>query len=103
MPEILIAGRKRAYPGWFLRRKTANPETFSDADIDEYLRVFVKDSDLLAGLGYCRAANLPARQNRASSARGKLRMPVLALGPTKAPSPTWRPHSWRPPKMCGAR
>jgi pimeloyl-ACP methyl ester carboxylesterase len=80
LPEMLIAGRERAYLDWFLRRKTANPETFSDADIAEYLRVFVKDGGLRAGLSYYRAASLSAQQNRELSAKGKLRMPVLALG-----------------------
>jgi microsomal epoxide hydrolase len=80
LPETLISGRERPYLDWFLRRKTANPETFSDADIDEYLRVFTKDGGLRAGLGYYRAAALSARQNRELAARGKLPMPVLALG-----------------------
>jgi pimeloyl-ACP methyl ester carboxylesterase len=80
LPEMLIAGREREYLDWFLRRKTANPETFSDADIAEYLRVFVKDGGLRAGLAYYRAAALSGQQNRELSARGKLKMPVLALG-----------------------
>ena len=80
LPEMLIAGREREYLDWFLRRKTANPETFSDADITEYLRVFTKDGGLRAGLAYYRAAALSAQQNRELSARVKLAMPVLALG-----------------------
>jgi len=80
LPEMLIAGRELKYLDWFLRRKTANPETFSDADIAEYLRVFVKDGGMRAGLAYYRAAALSAQQNRELSAKGKLQMPVLALG-----------------------
>ena len=80
LPEMLIAGREREYLDWFLRRKTANPETFSDADVAEYLRVFIKDGGLRAGLAYYRAAALSAEQNRQLSAKGKLQMPVLALG-----------------------
>ena len=80
LPEMLIAGREREYLDWFLRRKTANPETFSDADIGEYLRTFVRDGGLRAGLAYYRAAALSAQQNRELAARGKLLMPVLALG-----------------------
>ena len=79
LPELLIAGKERLYLDWFLRRKTANPQTFTDADIDEYLRVFTKEGGLRAGLAYYRAADVSARQNRELSARGKLRMPVLAL------------------------
>ncbi|WP_321784534.1 alpha/beta fold hydrolase [Paraburkholderia sp. J94] len=79
LPEVLITGKERAYLDWFLRRKTANPLTFTDADLDEYERVFRKDGGLRAGLAYYRAAAESARQNRALSAQGKLAMPVLAL------------------------
>lgn len=80
LPEMLIAGREREYLDWFLRRKTANPEVFTDADMEEYLRVFKKEGGLRAGLSYYRAAALSARQNRALCAAGKLKMPILALG-----------------------
>jgi pimeloyl-ACP methyl ester carboxylesterase len=79
LPELLITGREREYLDWFLRRRAANPETFSEADIDEYLRVFKKPGGLRAGLAYYRAASLSAQQNREFSAAGKLRLPVLAL------------------------
>lgn len=79
LPETLIAGREREYLAWFLRRKTANPETFTEADMDEYERVFKKDGGLRAGLAYYRAASLSARQNRELNTKGKLKMPVLAL------------------------
>lgn len=80
LPEMLIGGREWAYLDWFLRRKTANPEAFSDADIEEYLRVFTKNGGLRAGLATYRAAAVSAQQNRELCARGKLAMPVLALG-----------------------
>lgn len=79
LPEQLIGGRERAYLEWFLRRKTANPQAFSDADVDEYMRVFTREGGLRAGLAYYRAAAESARQNRELSARGKLSMPLLAL------------------------
>ena len=80
LPESLITGREREYLDWFLRRKAANPETFADVDLDEYLRVFKKDGGLRAGLAYYRAAAQSAEQNRTLAAKGKLAMPVLALG-----------------------
>jgi pimeloyl-ACP methyl ester carboxylesterase len=80
LPEMLITGREREYLDWFLRRKTANPESFPDADVEEYLRIFKKEGGLRAGLAYYRAAALSAQQNRALCAKGKLKMPVLALG-----------------------
>ena len=80
LPESLIAGREREYLDWFLRRKTANPEAFSDAELGEYLRIFKKDGGLRAGLAYYRAAGVSAQQNRDLAAKGKLQMPLLALG-----------------------
>ncbi|MGN6579486.1 MAG: alpha/beta fold hydrolase [Bordetella sp.] len=80
LPETLIAGKEREYLDWFLRRKTANPDAFADADLEEYLRIFKKDGGLRAGLAYYRAAHVSARQNRALKDRGHVAMPVLALG-----------------------
>lgn len=80
LPEVLITGREREYLDWFLRRKTADPATFSDAALEEYLRVFKQAGGLRAGLAYYRAAAVSAQQNRDLNARGKLPMPVLALG-----------------------
>ena len=80
LPESLIVGREREYLDWFLRRKTANPEAFSDAELGEYLRIFKKDGGLRAGLAYYRAAGVSAQQNRDLAAKGKLQMPLLALG-----------------------
>lgn len=78
LPEALIEGRERTYLNWFLQRKAANPQVFSDADFEEYLRVFLY-SGLKGGLAYYRAVSLSAQQNRELSAKGKLEMPVLAV------------------------
>jgi len=80
LPETLITGREREYLDWFLRRKTANPDTFTDADLDEYLRIFRKDGGLRAGLAYYRAAHVSAQQNVELKERGMLDVPLLALG-----------------------
>ncbi|MBB6248439.1 alpha/beta hydrolase [Rhodanobacter sp. A1T4] len=80
LPELLIAGHEREYLDWFLRRKTANPATFSDGDIEEYLRIFKKDGGLRAGLAYYRSAAQSAIQNKALSGKGKLKAPLLAVG-----------------------
>ena len=44
------------------------------------MHVFTKDGGLRAGLAYYRAAALSAHQGRELGARGKLKLPVLALG-----------------------
>ena len=79
LPEAMISGKERIYLDWFLRRKAANPEAFSEADLDEYERVFVKDGGIRAGLAFYRAISRSADQNRALQAQGKLKMPVLAV------------------------
>lgn len=79
LPEALITGRERIYLDWFLRRKAADPFSFSEADLDEYERIFTLAGALRAGLAFYRAASLSAAQNRALTAARKLAMPVLAL------------------------
>ncbi|WP_315717352.1 MULTISPECIES: alpha/beta hydrolase [unclassified Bradyrhizobium] len=80
LPEMLIHGRERDYLAWFLRRKGADPQAFSESDLDEYARVLTKAGGLRAGLAYYRAAALSALQNRELKQRGKLKPPVLAVG-----------------------
>ncbi len=78
LPEELINGRESFYMNWFLNRKSGNPLVFSDADREEYLRVFLKNG-LKGGLAYYRAVSTSAQQNRELSAKGKLTMPILAV------------------------
>jgi pimeloyl-ACP methyl ester carboxylesterase len=80
LPELLISGREREYVTWLLRRKAADPQSFADADIDEYVRVIRQDGGLRAGLAFYRAFAESAEQNRVLAGRGKLTVPVLALG-----------------------
>lgn len=79
LPEALITGRERIYLEWFLKRKTACPDVFSDGDINEYLRVLTLSGGLRAGLAYYRSVARSAAQNRRLQDQGKLRMPVLAV------------------------
>ncbi|WP_236024823.1 alpha/beta fold hydrolase [Arenibaculum pallidiluteum] len=87
LPETLIAGKEREYLDWFLRRKAADPMVFTEADFDEYLRIFRAPGALRAGLAYYRAIPESAEQNRASAARGKLPMPVLAISASQGSIP----------------
>ncbi len=80
LPEALIAGRERIYLDWFLRRKVANPHSISDADLDEYVRIFTLPGALRAGLAYYRDVHISAAQNRDLVTKGKIAVPVLAVG-----------------------
>lgn len=81
LPEALIQGRERVYLSWFYRSFGHRPNVVSEADIDEYLRTYSQPGAMRAGLAFYRALPLDAAHNRELlAARGKLAMPVLALG-----------------------
>jgi pimeloyl-ACP methyl ester carboxylesterase len=80
LPEALLGGRERILIQWFFQRKTANPAgVFSQADIDEYDRVYSKLGNLVGMLGYYRAVFEDMEQN-ADLAKARIKIPILALG-----------------------
>ncbi|CAM5280372.1 alpha/beta fold hydrolase [Streptomyces antimycoticus] len=80
LPEALLQGRERILIEWFFSRKTANwRTTFSNADIDEYERVYQTPGGLRGMLGYYRAVLEDIEQNTPLMRR-KIDVPVLALG-----------------------
>ncbi|WP_027211399.1 alpha/beta fold hydrolase [Burkholderia sp. WSM2232] len=79
LPEMLLAGRERAYLEWFFWTKTANPACYGEEDIAEYLRTYCAPGGMRSGLAFYRAAALSAEQNRAMSRDRNLTMPVLGL------------------------
>ncbi len=63
---------------FFFLRRSGESLTFSEADLDEYLRIL--RAKVACAQGWLtRAAALSAAQNRALSERVKLSVPVLAL------------------------
>ncbi len=79
LPEMLVAGRERAYISWFFQNFAYNPRAITDADIDEYARCLAQPGALRAGFEYYRAAGQDA-VDFAAAARERLAIPVLALG-----------------------
>lgn len=79
LPEALISGREDIYLEWFLRRKTASPMAFSDADMSEYVRLLRQNGALRAGLAPYREVTVSAAQNRSLSEQGKMALPLLAI------------------------
>lgn len=83
--EKLTKGRERefltdfAFKGKFVFNKNA----FSQKDIDEYVRHYTKPGGMTAGFNYYRTALDDAKYNRANF-KGKLQMPVLAIGGDKS-------------------
>ncbi|MGE0487425.1 MAG: alpha/beta fold hydrolase [Gammaproteobacteria bacterium] len=80
LPEALIAGREAVYLGWFYDHYGARPDAIKSAARAEYLRCYSQPGAFAAGLAYYRNIPRDIALNEAHLARGKLAMPVLALG-----------------------
>lgn len=84
LPEALVAGREDIYLGWFYGQYGYTAGAIGPEDIEEYLRTYRQPGALRAGFAYYRALNKDVADNQTLLARGKLTMPVLALGGGKA-------------------
>ncbi|CAL9514285.1 alpha/beta fold hydrolase [Streptomyces sp. enrichment culture] len=79
LPETLLAGREREYVGWFLKAKTLAPDTFDDADIEQYAASVAAEGGLHASLAYYRDAAKSAQRNREALDQQRLTIPVLGV------------------------
>jgi len=80
LPEMLTAGREDVYLGWFYRNYGHAPDVLEPAEIDDTVAQYSRPGRMSAGFGYYRALEQDIADNKARLAKGKLRMPVLALG-----------------------
>ena len=80
MPETLVAGKERELLEYFSRRAWHDPTRAGTEGIDEYLRTFSGREGIAGSVGVYRAVPTSHKQMEAEIARGKLNMPVLALG-----------------------
>ena len=80
LPEALTQGREEVYLGWFYRAFAYRPDAIGADDVQEYLRSYRQPGAMRAGFAYYRALPQDAADNQKSIARGKLAMPVLAIG-----------------------
>ena len=80
-PEMLTAGREREFLTAFAFRGKwiCQQDAITDADITEYVRCNGTPSGMRAAFAYYRAFPADAQHNR-ETFKGKLKMPVLALG-----------------------
>lgn len=81
LPELLVEGRERAYLNWLFRAKLRNASAITQADLDEYTRVFSAPGAARAGFAYYRSLfnDGGLQQNQARATR-RLSMPVMAWG-----------------------
>ena len=78
--ERLVAGRERIYLDRFWNDFAANPAKFDEASRVHYAELYAKPGRMHAGFAQFAAFDRDVIDNRAAVARGRLQMPVLAVG-----------------------
>ncbi|KQO83550.1 alpha/beta hydrolase [Rhizobium sp. Leaf262] len=78
--ERLVAGRERIYLDRFWNEFSADPTRFTEASRAHYAELYSKPGRMHAGFMQFAAFDQDAIDNRASLEKGRLEMPVLAVG-----------------------
>jgi pimeloyl-ACP methyl ester carboxylesterase len=86
--ERLVAGRERIYLDRFWNEFSADPKSFSEASREHYARLYAQPGAMHAGFNQFAAFDQDAVDNKVFVAKGKLTMPVLAVGGDKSFGPT---------------
>src|ERR1700724_3839781 len=86
--ERLVAGRERIYLDRFWNEFSADPKKFDEASRQHYARLYAWPGAMHAGFNQFSAFDQDAVDNKAFVAKGKLTMPVLAVGGEKSFGPT---------------
>jgi pimeloyl-ACP methyl ester carboxylesterase len=82
--ERLVAGRERIYLDRFWNEFSADPSRFSEASREHYAKLYAQPGAMHAGFAQFAAFDQDAKDNQELVARGKLTMPVLAVGGEKS-------------------
>ena len=82
--ERLVAGRERIYLDRFWNEFSANPASFSEAARQHYAKLYARPGAMHAGFAQFAAFDRDAIDNKAFLERGRLTMPVLAIGGEKS-------------------
>jgi pimeloyl-ACP methyl ester carboxylesterase len=86
--ERLVAGRERIYLDRFWNEFSADPAHFPEATRVHYAELYAHKGRMHAGFAQFAAFDQDAIDNRASLAKGRLQMPVLAIGGDHSFGPT---------------
>jgi pimeloyl-ACP methyl ester carboxylesterase len=78
--ERLVAGRERIYLDRFWNELSANPRAIDEATRQHYAELYALPGAMHSAFNQFAAFNEDAADNKAFAARGKLSMPVLAIG-----------------------
>jgi pimeloyl-ACP methyl ester carboxylesterase len=82
--ERLVAGRERIYLDRFWNEFSANPARFSETARDHYSKLYAMPGAMHSGFMQFAAFDQDAIDNHQFLAKGKLSMPVLAIGGEKS-------------------
>jgi pimeloyl-ACP methyl ester carboxylesterase len=82
--ERLVKGRERIYLDRFWNELSANPKAIDEATRQHYARLYARPGAMHSAFNQFAAFQQDAIDNRALAARGKLMMPVLAIGAEKS-------------------
>ena len=85
--ERLVAGRERIYLDRFWNEFSATPARFSEAAREHYAKLYALPGAMHSGFAQFAAFDQDAIDNKAFLAKGKLKMPVLAVGGGKSFGP----------------
>lgn len=86
--ERLVAGRERIYLDRFWNEFSADPSRFGEASREHYAALYARPGAMRAGFSQFAAFDRDATDNQAFVAKGKLTMPVLAVGGEGSFGPT---------------
>jgi pimeloyl-ACP methyl ester carboxylesterase len=82
--ERLVAGRERIYLDRFWNEFSATPSRFSEAARNHYAKLYAMPGAMHSGFMQFAAFDQDAIDNKAFLAKGKLTMPILAIGGEKS-------------------
>ncbi len=82
--ERLVAGRERIYLDRFWNELSANPKAIDEATRDHYAALYARPGGMHSAFEQFAAFAQDAVDNKAFAAKGKLGMPVLAIGADKS-------------------
>ncbi len=80
LPELLIEGKERAFFQYLHGLMLANKEAITDEDLDEYMRTYTGKEGITGSNGWYRDLLTTTDQFSEAIRKGKLQMPVLAVG-----------------------
>ena len=86
--ERLVKGRERIYLDRFWNEFSANPKRFSEASRVHYAKLYARPGAMHSGFAQFAAFDQDALDDQALLAKGKLTMPMLAIGGEKSFGPT---------------